>query len=60
MREKMPRRRRTGPSGIAAMKRGEIWQCGCVLALHTTSTEEISGKAHFTRLAVVGRKRHSR
>ena len=27
MREKMPRRRRTGPSGIAAMKRGEIRVC---------------------------------
>ena len=30
MREKMPRRRRTGPSGIAAMKRGEIRQSVCV------------------------------
>ena len=50
----------TGPSGIAAMKReksGSVCVPLEMLALHTTSREEISGWALFTRLGVVGRRR---
>ena len=67
-REEQTRRRKcrgggvgTGPSGIAAMKReksGSVCVPLEMLALHTTSREEISGQALFTRLGVVGRRRH--